>query len=131
MSKKLSTSFFILVLSMVSFASCGYNTMQRLEEEVNQAWGDRESNLQRRSDLIPNLVQTVKGYASHEKETLSAVIEARAKATSTQLNVKNLANNYTLFYAKASINKRFIDFLRVDYIIPFFSRRLIQIKNQK
>lgn len=92
MFKKLSIFLLLCIFSIVSFSSCGYNTIQRLEEEVSQAWGDLESNLQRRSDLIPNLVQTVKGYASHEKETLSAVIEARAKATSTQLNVKDLAN---------------------------------------
>ena len=80
----------VLVLFMIS--GCGYNRMQQLEESVFKAWGDVESNLQRRADLIPNLVETVKGYASHEKETLQAVIEARAKATSVQVAPKDLGN---------------------------------------
>jgi LemA protein len=80
----------VLVLFMIS--GCGYNKMQQLEESVFKAWGDVESNLQRRADLIPNLVETVKGYASHEKETLQAVIEARAKATSVQVAPKDLGN---------------------------------------
>lgn len=75
-----------------ALTGCGYNTMQQLEEEVFAAWGDVESNLQRRADLIPNLVEVVKGYAKHERETLQAVIEARAKATQTQINVKELGN---------------------------------------
>jgi LemA protein len=80
----------LMVLLVIS--GCGYNRMQQMEESVFKAWGDVESNLQRRADLIPNLVETVKGYASHEKETLQAVIEARAKATSIQLSPKDLGN---------------------------------------
>ena len=71
---------------------CGYNTLQRMEEQVFRGWADVESNLQRRADLIPNLVATVKGFASHEKETLQAVVEARAKATGVQLSTKDLGN---------------------------------------
>lgn len=80
----------VLVLFMIS--GCGYNKVQQLEESVFKAWGDVESNLQRRADLIPNLVETVKGYVSHEKDTLQAVIEARAKATSVQVAPKDLGN---------------------------------------
>ena len=81
----------VLILA-VALSGCGYNRMQQLEETVFKSWGDIESNLQRRADLIPNLVATVKGFAAHEKETLQAVVEARAKATSVQLSTKDLGN---------------------------------------
>jgi LemA protein len=81
----------VMMLILVA-NGCGYNSMQQMEEQVFKAWSDVESNLQRRADLIPNLVATVKGYASHEKETLQAVVEARAKATSVQLSTKDLGN---------------------------------------
>jgi LemA protein len=77
---------------LVVTAGCGYNTMQQMEENVFEAWGNVQSNLQRRADLIPNLVETVKGYAAHEKETLQAVIEARARATSVQVNPGDLSD---------------------------------------
>ncbi|MBN2079969.1 MAG: LemA family protein [Spirochaetes bacterium] len=73
-------------------AGCGYNVMQQQEEEVFRTWGDLESALQRRADLIPNLVQTVKGYARHERETLTAVIDARARATSVKIDAKDLGS---------------------------------------
>ena len=86
--------FRVLVVGMMGFLfyACGYNTMQQNEEAVFGAWGDVESNLQRRADLIPNLVETVKGYAAHERETLEAVINARAKATSVNVSASNLSN---------------------------------------
>jgi len=80
------------IMLLVLVSGCGYNTLQMKEEAVFKAWGDIESNLQRRADLIPNLVATVKGYASHEKETLEAVINARAKATAVHLSTKDLSN---------------------------------------
>lgn len=82
----------ISVLFILFMSGCGYNVMQSNEEAVNKAWGDVESNLQRRADLIPNLVEVVKGYASHEKETLQAVIEARSKATAVNLTPGDLSN---------------------------------------
>ena len=82
----------IINLLIIFLSGCGYNSMQRNEETVLKAWGDVESNLQRRADLIPNLVEVVKGYASHEKETLQAVIEARAKATSVKISPSDLGN---------------------------------------
>jgi len=83
--------FFLFVLS-IFFYSCGYNTMQQNEEEVFGAWGNVESSLQRRADLIPNLVEVVKGYAAHEKETLEAVINARARATAVNITASDLGN---------------------------------------
>jgi LemA protein len=67
-----------------------YNTMVTQDEEVNQSWSQVENVYQRRADLIPNLVNTVKGYASHEKETLEGVVEARAKATSVNVDANDL-----------------------------------------
>jgi len=84
--------FALVVLAVLALSSCGYNRMQQLEEAVNRAWGDLEAQLQRRSDLIPNLVATVRGYASHERETLEAVVNARARATSVQLTPELLSN---------------------------------------
>jgi LemA protein len=81
---------------LLSVSGCGYNTMQANEEAVKAAWGDVESSYQRRSDLIPNLVEVVKGYAAHEKETLTAVTEARAKVGSLQVS-KNILDDPKAF----------------------------------
>ncbi|MFA5846448.1 MAG: LemA family protein [Thermodesulfovibrionales bacterium] len=78
--------YFVLSLMLAGISGCGYNTMQANEESVKAAWGDVEASYQRRNDLIPNLVETVKAYAKHEKETLTAVTEARAKVGSIQMS---------------------------------------------
>ncbi len=72
------------IFAIMSLSGCGYNTMQINEEAVKAAWGDVEATYQRRNDLIPNLVEVVKSYAKHEKETLQAVTEARGKVGSIQ-----------------------------------------------
>ena len=78
--------YLLSVLIVSTLSGCGYNTMQANEEGVKAAWGDVEASYQRRNDLIPNLVEVVKGYAAHEKETLEAVTEARAKVGAIQMS---------------------------------------------
>ena len=76
----------ILLLFILSiFTGCGYNTIIRNDEACKEAWGNVQSAYQRRMDLIPNLVEVVKGYATHERETLQAVVEARSRAGSIQM----------------------------------------------
>jgi LemA protein len=84
-------TFFLLSLLLV-LPQCGYNSLQALDEDVKASWSEVENQYQRRYDLIPNLVNTVKGYAKHEKDTLEAVVAARAKATTTEIKVNNLSN---------------------------------------
>lgn len=85
--------FFLFTLLMLTgLQGCGYNTIQQNDEAVIAAWGDVEATYQRRADLIPNLVEVVKGSAAHEKETLTAVTEARAKVGKLQLGSDVLNN---------------------------------------
>ena len=79
-------------IAALSLAGCGLNSVPTAEEHVNAAWGDLQADYQRRADLIPNLVETVKGYAQQEKTVLTQVTEARAKATSIQLNANDLSD---------------------------------------
>lgn len=85
--------FFILLAGLLvamSFSSCGYNTLVTLDENVKGKWAQVENAYQRRADLIPNLVNTVKGAANFEQETLTQVIEARSRATSITVDPENL-----------------------------------------
>ncbi len=95
-------NFSVLLLVALLLSSCGYNTLQTQEETVFKAWADIESTLQRRADLVPNLVATVKGYAKHEQDTLQKVVEARAKATSIQLSPADLSNPAAMQQLQAS-----------------------------
>ena len=79
-------------LATVLLSGCGYNEFQAKDEAVKAQWGEVVNQYQRRADLIPNLVNTVKGYASHERETLEAVTRARASATSMQVTPDVLNN---------------------------------------
>lgn len=75
----------LLVTGALTLSGCGYNDLQGLDEDTKATWSEVINQYQRRADLIPNLVNTVKGYAAHEKETLENVVQARAKATSVQV----------------------------------------------
>ena len=82
----------VLLSSLLLLNGCGYNQIQKNEEAVFAAWGDVEATYQRRADLIPNLVETVKAYAAHEKETLLGVTNARAKVGQMNISAENLGN---------------------------------------
>ena len=82
-TSRMSFAFAIVVLSFL-FSSCGYNSLVSMDEEAKASWSEVLNQYKRRADLIPNLVNTVKGYAKFEQETLTQVIEARSKATSIQ-----------------------------------------------
>ena len=80
-----------LIATVFLFSGCGYNSMVKLDEKVSAQWAQVENVYQRRADLIPNLVNTVKGYANFEKDVLTAVTEARAKATSVNVDASKLS----------------------------------------
>lgn len=77
----------LLFLALPLLSGCGFNTIPTAEERAKAAWSEVLNQYQRRADLIPNLVETVKGYAAHEREVLNQVVEARARATQTQVQV--------------------------------------------
>jgi LemA protein len=89
-NRKQITRLLPFVLTIPLLSSCGYNRMVELDESVAAQWAQVENAYQRRADLIPNLVNTVKGYADFEQETLTQVIEARSKATGITVNPENL-----------------------------------------
>lgn len=103
MKKSTITLFVIgaIVILLAVWVTIQYNGMVANDEAVTTAWAGVESQYQRRSDLIPNLVNTVKGYAAHEKETLEGVVEARAKATQVTVNADNLTPERFAQFQKA------------------------------
>ena len=82
-------------------SSCSYNSMVEADENINAQWAKVENQYQRRADLVPNLVNTVKGYAAHESETLEAVIAARSKATQITVDPANLTEENLQKYQEA------------------------------
>lgn len=90
-SSRLLTIATIVFLGL-SVSACGYNNIPTLEEQAKAKWADVQNNYQRRADLIPNLVATVQGYAKQEKDVLTAVIEARAKATQVKIDASQLTD---------------------------------------
>ena len=88
--KKHLLTFAVILGIAVAFTSCNYNDLVEEQEEVDQAWSEVENQYQRRMDLIPNLVNTVKGYAAHEENTLTQVVEARSNASSVTIQAEDL-----------------------------------------
>ncbi len=91
MISRLGAVMTILAIGL-TLSACGYNTIPTLEEQAKARWADVQNQYQRRADLIPNLVATVQGYAAQEKNVLTAVIEARAKATQVKIDVSQLTD---------------------------------------
>src|SRR5258708_34275119 len=85
------TAFASIFLGL-AVSACGYNTIPTAEEQAKAKWADVQNNYQRRADLIPNLVATVQGHAKQEKDVLTAVVEARAKATQVKIDVSHLSD---------------------------------------
>jgi LemA protein len=88
---RIRTVFAIAAIGLV-LSACGYNTIPTLEEQAKARWSDVQNQYQRRADLIPNLVATVQGYAAQEKSVLTAVVEARAKATQIKVDASDLTD---------------------------------------
>lgn len=99
--KKLNIAIFLAFFISILFSSCSYNSMVDKQEATSSQWGQVQNAYQRRADLIPNLVSTVKGYASHEEQTLTAVVEARAKATQVTVNADDLTEENIQKYQQA------------------------------
>ena len=91
----------VALTAMTGLSSCNYNSLVEKQQGVDQAWAQVENQYQRRADLIPNLVNTVKGYSTHEEETLTKVTEARAKATSITLSADELTEENLARYQQA------------------------------
>lgn len=98
--KKISM-LLVAIVAATSLTSCNYNSLVEKQQGVDQAWAQVENQYQRRADLIPNLVNTVKGYATHEEATLTKVTEARAKATSITLSADDLTEENLDKYQQA------------------------------
>lgn len=86
------TRWLLSLIAAITLSGCGYNDFQRLDEQTKSAWSEVLNQYQRRADLVPNIVATVKGEAAFEQETLTKVIEARAKASSIQVTPETLNN---------------------------------------
>jgi LemA protein len=91
----------VVAVAGLSLQSCNYNSLVEKQQTVEQKWAEVENQYQRRADLIPNLVNTVKGYATHESETLQKVVDARSKATSININAENLDEETLAKYQEA------------------------------
>ena len=99
--KKSTIILVAVIAALAMWVISAYNGMVKMDESVSTAWSNVENQYQRRADLIPNLVNTVKGYAAHEKETFEAVVSARSKATQMTIDADNLTPEKLQQYQKA------------------------------
>ena len=99
--KKSTIGLIVVIGAIAMWLISSYNGMVKMDEDVSTAWSNVENQYQRRADLIPNLVNTVKGYASHEKETLEAVVAARSKTTQVTVDPENMTPEKLQEYQKA------------------------------
>ena len=99
--KKSTIGLIVVIGAIAIWLISSYNGMVKMDEKVSSAWSNVENQYQRRADLIPNLVNVVKGYASHEKETFEAVVSARSKATQVTVDPENLTPEKLQEYQKA------------------------------
>ena len=110
-----------VMLLALPLAGCGYNNIPTFEEQAKAKWADVQNNYQRRADLIPNLVATVQGYAKQEKDVLTSVVEARAKATQVKIDASQLTDPEKLKQfqdAQAQLSGALGRLLAVSEIIP-------------
>lgn len=99
--KKSMIILIVVAVAAILWGSTSYNGLVSMDEQVSEQWANVEAQYQRRADLIPNLVNTVKGYATHEKETLEGVIAARSQATQIKVNADELTPEKLAEYQKA------------------------------
>ncbi|MFC1580318.1 LemA family protein [Thermodesulfobacteriota bacterium] len=127
----------LLPVVIVAFllSGCGYNTLQEYEEDVFKSWADVDATLQRRADLIPNLVKVVKGYAAHEKETLQRVVDARTRAQAIQISAKDLNNPVAMARLQAGQGQLSSALLRLLVVVEQYpqlkaSENFLDLQNQ-
>jgi LemA protein len=100
-NKNMMWIIILIIVGLIVFVISIYNTLVKMRVRVNEAWSDIDVQLKRRYDLIPNLVETVKGYAKHESETLNAVIEARSQATKIDVDIDNVTAEDMVAFSQA------------------------------
>jgi len=133
--KKLLLFAVMVAAAAMLLSGCGYNMLQEYEEDVFKSWADVESNLQRRSDLIPNLVEVVKGYARHEQETFQKVVDARTKALSVQISPKDLSDPAAMQRLQAAQGALFSALSRLLVVVERYpqlkaSENFLDLQNQ-
>ena len=121
----------VIVAVIVIWGVSGYNGLVSMDEGVQNKWADVETQYQRRDDLIPNLVNTVKGYAAHEKETLEGVVKARSEATSVKIDPENLPGRIIKLPVPAGSYRNFYSDGKKVYYSSMGGTKAFDLKTQK